>query len=710
MLKKFGFSTLFQRDLLQSKYVTYAGMIFSIIIVFVVWTVSQEYFDNRAQRVFEYHVHENLTSIERRIQKYENVLRSGVGFLQGSDNVSREEWYRFIQTLDTKQHYPGIQGIGFSMMLLPDEVERIESKMHSDGYPSFALKPKGARDQYSAILYLEPLDRRNRSAIGYDMFSEPVRKEAMERARDTGLAAISGKVKLVQEIDSDVQAGFLMYLPYYNTDEKIDSVEERRKSLVGFVYSPFRMNNLMRAIDSYDDSLRYEIYDGEKRSENNLLYRSFIPSGYISNHEAHRSITIGGRKWHVYYTSSPEFDASTSSQYPFMIALSGLIFYFLLLYIILELVRNRKMIQIKTEELKESEAFYRTIFSSINEAVCILEEDIIIDCNDKAIRLFEMTKQHLIGLNIVDTVDHIECRENSFAFYLNSAYHGDSTTMECSLTLNKHSSEIKIVEITLSGFGGNDKNKLVMIARDITARVEEERIFRMQTRQAQMGEMISMIAHQWRQPLAIINAITSQMRLIELMKEENDLLFIDNLIKIEEQSTHLSQTISAYRDFFRPDKPKEHFNISMLLNNALSLIDHTLKNHGIKIEKVVKHDFTLLTYRNEILQVMIALLKNSLDAFVENGVLNGQLLITLDQDYDYGIITINDNAGGIPPAVIHKLFIPYFTTKTKNNGTGLGLYMSKIIIEEHCGGIIETLSEGNETTFIVKLPREKEGL
>ena len=244
-----------------------------------------------------------------------------------------------------------------------------------------------------------------------------------------------------------------------------------------------------------------------------------------------------------------------------------------------------------------------------------------------------------------------------------------------------------------------------MIARDITDQIEQEKLFKMQTRQAQMGEMISMIAHQWRQPLAIINAITSQMRLQELMKEENDPLLIENLIKIEEQSVHLSRTITDYRDFFRPDKPKELFTISVLIDHALSLIDHTLKNCGITIKKVSVQDPKLISYRNEVLQVLIALLKNALDAFQENDVLRGSITIVIDQDEHFVIVSIHDNAGGIAPDVMNKLFIPYFTTKHKS-GTGLGLYMSKVIIEEHCAGILEVMSEHNETTFTIKLPYE----
>ncbi|MDD5118665.1 MAG: CHASE domain-containing protein [Sulfuricurvum sp.] len=815
--------------MIHRRLVTVSGLIFSIIVVVLVWWGADRYFFTRSQNLFEHYVHENCTAIDRRIHRYENALLSGVGFMQGSDYVSRKEWRQFVQTLNPKKYYPGVQGIGYSIMLFPNQVSAIEKRMKEEGYPRFVLKPAGKRERYSAILYLEPLDKRNLAAIGYDMYSDPIRHEAMQRAADTGRASISGKVKLVQEIDEKVQAGFLMYLPFYKTGEPINTIEERRRALVGFVYSPFRMNDLIDSMEAHDTMVKIEIYDSPQRSKEHLLYRS-ERYGYSSKHTSHRTITLGGKVWHLYYYSTRQFDSSTNGFYPILVAMGGLGIYFLLFYIILELLYSRKMLQKNTLEiessrswlkrlldssvdgihildtdgkliecspsflqmlgydvsdipklsvydweaklsseqirnalyavasvpmsfesvfrrkdgtlfdaeitarrididgiqylyasfreitkrketerlLKESEEFYRTMFVSINEAVCILSEDIIIDCNDQAMHLFEISKQHLIGMNIFDTARNIVCRENSFAFYLDTAYNGDSTTTECSLTLKTHN-ETKIVEFTLSGFGRNDSNKLVMIARDITERIEKEKLFKMQTRQAQMGEMISMIAHQWRQPLAIINAITSQMRLQRLMDGNEDETEQENLRKIEEQCIHLSQTITDYRDFFRPDKPKEAFSFHTLMSHALDLIDHTLKNNGIEIEVISNSDPKLFTYRNEVLQVLIALLKNSLDAFEESRVNQGKIKVTIAQEGNFGVISIHDNAGGIPPEVMKKLFVPYFTTKNQQYGTGLGLYMSKVIIEEHCGGIIEVFSEGNETTFSIKLPYGNNG-
>lgn len=363
--------------------------------------------------------------------------------------------------------------------------------------------------------------------------------------------------------------------------------------------------------------------------------------------------------------------------------------------------------EIRTTQLQliESEQFYRTIVSSVDKAIVILENNIIIDCNPIALELFEMSEEELIGKNILNTNRHIECGSDSFDIHLERAYMGKLTRLQCTMILDNNVKDSKILEITLANYGSNAE-KLILLARDITQKLEEDKFFKMHTRQAQMGEMISMIAHQWRQPLAIINAIASQVRIREMLEDNENKLLVENMIKIETQSLHLSQTISDYRDFFHPDKPKEDVFLSEIIQHTLNLVDHTLKSNGVAIQQITDYPSKVNIYRNEVIQVIITLLKNSFDAFEENGVVNRQINITVSQDEEYGIIKIQDNAGGIPSDVIPKLFVPYFTTKSYSHGTGLGLYMSKMIIEDHCSGVLEITSFEDETTLIIKFPFE----
>jgi CHASE1-domain containing sensor protein/nitrogen-specific signal transduction histidine kinase len=712
--KKFFYENLEEEAFIHSRTMSIISWILSLGMLYGMWFLSEHFFFDRAQKRFEHHTSEHLDSIKNRIQQYENTLRGGIGFFHASNNVTRADWHQFVSAIDPKTYNPGMQGIGYAMMITPEQKEGVEDKIRRDGYTSFEVKPKGKRERYSAILYLEPLDKRNNAAIGYDMYSEPIRRDAMNRASDTGMASLSGKVTLVQEIDQETQAGVLIYLPYYADQEKLNTIEERRRSLLGYVYAPLRMGDFINAFTSHKDSLYLEIYDGEGKREENLLYKSPEISGYSSHHIS-RTISVGGRVWHITYSSTPAFDERYSTQFPILFALVGLIVYLILMYVILELLKKRSLLKIKTEALKyekelaqESEAFYRTVFGSIEESIIILNDNLIVDCNDVALRLFDTSKELFISQSIFDVSYEIECQNYPLQHYLQTAYSGEFTTTRCTLRLHTNPSIVKIVEFSFSRFGVAEENKLVIISRDITRKVEEEKLLAIHGRQAQMGEMISMIAHQWRQPLAIINAITTQIRFKAIMNDTEDHELIDNLVKIEQQSAHLSQTISDYRDFFRPDKPKEHFRVVSLIDHAINLIDHTLKSHSIRIENEHVYNPTLYTYRNEVLQVLIVLLKNSLDAFVENKVIGGEIIITVRHEENYCVIEVCDNAGGIPKEVMYKLFSPYFTTKNESFGTGLGLYMSRIIIEDHCEGVIQALSEGNRTTFSVKLPYEEE--
>jgi CHASE1-domain containing sensor protein len=147
--------------------------------------------------------------------------------------------------------------------------------MRDRGHAGYRIKPSGARAEYSSIIYLEPFNWRNQRAFAYDMLSEPVRGEAMRRARSTGEAALSGKVRLIQETDRDVQTGVLLYLPAYHHGMPTDTVEQRAAALAGWVYSPFRMDDLMRGtLGKASDSLRLRIHDGPESLPDSLLYDS----------------------------------------------------------------------------------------------------------------------------------------------------------------------------------------------------------------------------------------------------------------------------------------------------------------------------------------------------------------------------------------------------------------------------------------------------
>jgi len=228
-----------------------------------------------------------------------------------------------------------------------------------------------------------------------------------------------------------------------------------------------------------------------------------------------------------------------------------------------------------------------------------------------------------------------------------------------------------------------------------------QELMQQQSRLAQMGEMISMIAHQWRQPLSAITATTGTLELKAKMnkldKEDVEL----SAKKIREFSLHLSSTIDDFRNFFKTKKEKTLTSFEKIIESVKSIIDSTLSHNNIKLEVINKSNIDLYTYEGELKQVVLNLIKNAEDALIENEIKDPKITITIDENE----LSIHDNAGGIPEEIINKIFNPYFSTKVNKDGTGLGLYMSKTIVEEHCHGKLEVINEDNGAKFIITIPK-----
>jgi PAS domain S-box-containing protein len=236
--------------------------------------------DKAARQEFISRCEDIRAIIADRMDAHAGILLSGAALFGASTQVTREEWRAFTQYQKIGQRLPGIQGIGFSLLIPPAALPGHIDAVRAEGFPQYTVRPEGAREVYSAILYLEPFSGRNLRAFGYDMLSEPVRRTAMERARDTDRPALSGKVVLVQETEKAVQAGTLMYVAVYRKGMPTDSPEQRRAALYGWVYSPYRMDDLMQGVlgtrdQSLDQQIHLSVFDGRQPSPQSLLHRSF---------------------------------------------------------------------------------------------------------------------------------------------------------------------------------------------------------------------------------------------------------------------------------------------------------------------------------------------------------------------------------------------------------------------------------------------------
>ncbi len=241
------------------------------------------------------------------------------------------------------------------------------------------------------------------------------------------------------------------------------------------------------------------------------------------------------------------------------------------------------------------------------------------------------------------------------------------------------------------------------VKEEVAKSREKDRVMMVQSKQAAMGEMISNIAHQWRQPL---NEVGLYVQNIQSTYEYNELTaeYLNNTVeKTMVKLEYMSQTIDDFRSFFRSNKVKNRFLLAHAINKTLSLIKADFQNNWIKIITNLQDDIYYTSYQNEFSQAVLNILSNAKDALVERKIENPEVVVNLIIQDKKIIITIADNAGGIDKEIIDDIFEPYYTTKGELTGTGLGLYISKTIIEKNMGGKLRVQNTKNGAEFIIEL-------
>jgi len=247
------------------------------------------------------------------------------------------------------------------------------------------------------------------------------------------------------------------------------------------------------------------------------------------------------------------------------------------------------------------------------------------------------------------------------------------------------------------------------LEKRVTEEIEKNKLKDQQllhnARLARMGEMISMIAHQWRQPLSIISSLGSTINIkatLGTLQNENA-VEISN--KIIDNILHLSTTIDDFRDFFKPDKVKKQTSFSKILDDVFNIIKVSIINKNIQIHQELEDYSEFINYENELKQVVLNLLKNAEDVIVDKKVVDGYIKIKTYANENNIYLEISDNGGGVDIEIINRIFEPYFSTKNQKSGTGLGLYMSKVIVEEHCNGKLDVYNSDEGAVFRLQLER-----
>jgi len=264
----------------------------SIIVTLVFWGGFYSLTEESRIHHFEDESGQIIVNIKERLDKYGNVLIGIKGLYAASENVTLDEWNTFVASQELEKKYPGIQGVGFvEYVETQSDYDKLINDMKNFGVENYKIKPEGIRPQYFPVTFLYPDDIRNRQAIGYDIYSEQIRAHAVNNAMNSKDMAITGKIILVQEIDDDIQNGFLMLLPIYEDD-----------NLSGMAYTVFRINDLMNGIldESVLEEINVKFYDNTI-SDENLFFNSedlvSVPN-LDMNYMYSETLEFGNRNWH----------------------------------------------------------------------------------------------------------------------------------------------------------------------------------------------------------------------------------------------------------------------------------------------------------------------------------------------------------------------------------------------------------------------------
>jgi len=400
-----------------------------------------------------------------------------------------------------------------------------------------------------------------------------------------------------------------------------------------------------------------------------------------------------------------------------------------------EIEKKTKELEHKTNQLAKQKELFEKIYHESTDGIflILLDNKKIIDCNESALNILKYkNKNEFLALEFSNLfpIKQPSGLSSVFNIYkmLDVAITKGSNSFEF-VFKDKRDRNIWL-EVVFTTITIDEKNLMHIVLRDIDKRKEMEEELNIlthnledkvksevkkneektkqllqQSRLAQMGEMISMIAHQWRQPLTAVSATTNNILLRMMIKDipSNEEL-MKEISLISDYSQHLSNTIDDFRNFFKTDKQKIDTTLETIVNNSIKIVRSSLEANSIKLTVSFNCNETISVFTSEVNQVVLNLIKNAEDAILENSTLNGEIVVKTFCEDEFACIEIIDNAMGIHELIIDKIFDPYFSTKTSKEGTGLGLYMSKIIINDHCKGELTVQNNSSGATFKIKIP------
>ncbi|HET9598842.1 MAG TPA: CHASE domain-containing protein [Anaeromyxobacteraceae bacterium] len=688
-------------------------------------------------------------AVRERMDAYLATLRSARGLFDGGRPPTRSEFRSFVSSLELPRFYPGIQGIGWVEVVRAADVERHEAQVRADGLPDYRVWPREPpRDPLTAITYLEPPDWRNQRASGFDMASEPLRREAMERARDSGFPACSRLVELVQEAGAQRQAGFLIYLAVYARPAA--TADQRRDALLGWVYAPFRAGDLLRETLGGEvmAGVRLDVYDGEEARPEALLEGA--PGAAPADARPREvRLAVAGRPWTLRFARGAGFEVGLERWLPLATAMLGLLVSLLLFNLTGREVRSRRQAVRAADRARLLADAGKLLASSLDERATLAQVAlraarthadwcvILLIEPDGPIRLVGHADPSLAG----DAAQALQGMrldpEASFgaAAALRSgqpwlSHDVDAATwarlaagpaqlmglelarVRSVLTAPLQARGEDLGAITLVScdparrFGEADVDMVLDLARLAVAAIDTSRLYRRAQQAVKLrDEFLSIASHELRTPLTSL-ALQSDSLRATAARGDVPPAVARKVEVIRRNVDRLAQLISALLDITRIGAGRlelqlERVDLAQVVQDVAERFEDEARRGGSELRVAVAPGIVGRWDRLRIDQVLTNLVGNALKY--------GQgrpVEVRAAADGDRALLSVRDEGIGIPLEAQQRIFERFERAVSGRHygGFGLGLWIVRRILEE-LGGSIRVESEpGRGATFTVALP------
>ena len=729
-----------------------------IAYYYVVQNIDDRGYNNFSNKSLEI---DNL--LKKRIDIYTSILLGGRGIFNASKNVERGEWKSYIDSLNLQENYQGVQAIGYSKVVSPLEKSNFISSVRKSGFSNFNIRPSGNRKIYTPILYVEPFDRENKIAFGYDMFSDETRRKAMIQARDSGNPAVSGSVILLQDNNSDKQKGFLAYVPVYKNRTIYKEQNKRPEDVIGYIYGAFRVKDFVNgAFIQSNLDLKFHIYDGLYVNPDKMIFdfpNNVADKKDLTNVLFRKTSTIylAGHPWTIEYFNSPLYKRSLPDRLlPFIVLFTGFLITFLLYLSIYSIIRSKKKAILYAEKMTESLKVNVSELENTKQKLLNVLSDLEVKktkvddlAND--LKKFKLAVENASDQIVITDAEGIVIYGNRVVEKI-TGYTPEEAMGKKAGTLWKTPMSIEyykhmwdVIKIQKKSFISEIQNKrkggelytalvsispvlddngnviyFVAIERDIT---KEKEVDKAKT------EFVSLASHQLRTPLSSINWYTEMLLAGDagaINKEQKKYL-----TEVSIGSKRMSALVSSLLNVSRLDLgtfiiDPETVNVMEMSKSVLEELKPQISDKKIILnEEYGKNIKTFKADVNLLRMVFQNLLSNAIKYTKVKGEVNLKIS-KLAKGEMFGekkllesslTISVSDFGIGIPlsqqDGIFSKLFRADNARESETEGTGLGLYIVKTIIDQSGGSVWFKSEENKGTTFYIALPatgmKKKEG-